>query len=103
MKIRIKIKIRIKNKIRIKIKIRTKIKIRIITESKSRSKSMMGQEQKKIIIVCKDAKDWIGPKTDVPFAGFEKGDKNMITLKIYSHSKIVYLFLMIWVIKLIRI
>ena len=44
-------------------------------------KPMMGQEQKQIIIVCKDEKDWIDPKTGAPYAGFEMGDINMITLK----------------------
>ena len=43
-------------------------------------KSMMGQEQKQIIIVCKDEKDWIDPETGAPYAGFEMGDLNMIAM-----------------------
>ena len=42
---------------------------------------MMGQEQKQIIIVCKDEKDWIDPKTGVPYGGFEMCDINMIKTK----------------------
>ena len=42
---------------------------------------MMGQEQKRIIIVCKDERDWIDTKSGVPYAGFEMGDMNMITMK----------------------
>ena len=42
---------------------------------------MMGQKQKQIIIVCKDEKDWIDHKTGAPYAGFEKGDINMMTMK----------------------
>ena len=53
---------------------------------------MMGQEQKQLIIVCKDEKDWLDPKTGVPYAGFEMGDINMITMKIilkFQNSVIV--------------
>ena len=33
------------------------------------------------IIVWKDGNDWIDPKTGAPYAGFEMGDINMITMK----------------------
>ena len=39
------------------------------------------QDNKNIIIVCKDEKDWIDPETVAPYAGFEMGDINMITMK----------------------
>ena len=44
---------------------------------------MMGQEQehKQIIIICKDEKDWIDPITGKPYAGFDMGDINVITMK----------------------
>ena len=34
-----------------------------------------------IIIICIDEKDWIDPETSKPFAGFELGYKNMITME----------------------
>ena len=39
------------------------------------------QEQKQIIVVCKDEKDWNDSRTGVPFAAFEMGDINIITMK----------------------
>ena len=44
-------------------------------------RSMSEHDRSSIIIVCKDEKDWIDPKTGVPYAGFEMGDINMITMK----------------------
>ena len=42
---------------------------------------MAEHDRSSIIIVCKDEKDWIDPKTGVPYAGFEMGDIYMITMK----------------------
>ena len=52
-------------------------------EQDQSNKNMREQYQGKrsIIIVRKDEKDWIYPKTGAPYAGFEMGDINMITLK----------------------
>ena len=41
---------------------------------------MIGQEQKQIIIVCIEEKDWIDPETGAAYAGFELGDKIMIRM-----------------------
>ena len=38
-------------------------------------------DRSSIIIISKDEKDWIDPETGVPYAGFELGDINMITMK----------------------
>ena len=39
------------------------------------------QNQKQIIIICKDEKDWIDPEKGEPYAGFDMGDINMFTMK----------------------
>ena len=44
-------------------------------------RSMAEHNRRSIIIVCKDEKYWIDPKTDAPYAGFEMGDLNLITIK----------------------
>ena len=39
------------------------------------------QDNKNIIIVCNDERDWIDPESGAPYAGFEMDDINMITMK----------------------
>ena len=39
------------------------------------------QEQKRIIKVCKDERDWIDPETGMPYAGFDMCEISMITPK----------------------
>ena len=45
------------------------------------SSIMVEHDRRSIIIICKDGKDWIDPETGKPYAGFDLGDINMITLK----------------------
>ena len=45
------------------------------------------QQAKKIIIVCKDDRDWIDPETGEFYIGFKKCDINMITSKNKSKFK----------------
>ena len=47
------------------------------------------QDQKSIVIVCKDERDWINPKTGKPYSDFNMCDKKMITKKICIYLKIV--------------
>ena len=52
-------------------------------------RSMVEHDRRSLIMIRRDKKDWISPETGVPYAGFDMGDKNLITMKIYSKSKIV--------------
>ena len=38
-------------------------------------------DRRSIIIVCKDERDWTDPEAGEPYAGFDMGDINMITMK----------------------
>ena len=40
-----------------------------------------GQDEKSMIVVCKDERDWINPETGFHYVGFEMGDINMIAIK----------------------
>ena len=44
-------------------------------------RSMVENDRKSIIIICKDLKDWIDPETGELYDGFDMGDINMITMK----------------------
>ena len=44
-------------------------------------KSMMERDQNRIIIICKDGRDWIDPEIGEPYDGFDMGDINKITMK----------------------
>ena len=46
-----------------------------------RASGLPQQKQKQIVIICRDEKDWIDPETGEPYAGFDMGDINMITMK----------------------
>ena len=42
-------------------------------------KQMVEHDRRSIIIICKDERDWIDPKTGKPYGGFDMGNINMIT------------------------
>ena len=42
---------------------------------------MVEHDRRSVIIICKDEKDWIDLETGKPYAGFDLGDINMITIK----------------------
>ena len=46
-----------------------------------KQKQMAEHDRRSIIKVCKEVKDWIDPETGAPYAGFEMGDINKITIK----------------------
>ena len=41
----------------------------------------LDQDRRSVIIVCKDERDWINPKTGKPFTESDLSDTNMITSK----------------------
>ena len=45
-------------------------------------RSMAEHDRRSIILICKDERDWIVPKTGKPYAGSDMGDINMITMDI---------------------
>ena len=47
--------------------------------ARSRSKTKSKSNNKKIIIVCKDERDWINPESGEPYSDFNMCDINMIT------------------------
>ena len=47
----------------------------------TKDKNLVEHDQKSIIIVCKDEKDWINPETNMPHTNFKMCLINMITLK----------------------
>ena len=47
---------------------------------KQGQKQMVEHDRRSIIIICKNERDCIDPNTGKPYAGFDMGDINMITM-----------------------
>ena len=52
---------------------------RSMMDGEAWSETRQEQERKRIIIVCKDERDWIDPETGMPYAGFDMCEISMIT------------------------